>query len=141
MSRQLENTRPIVAIDFDKTLSVMDFQTFNDNPDFRLLAEEAHYVLQKLNEMGCILILWTCRHDEYLEMAKEFLKEEDIYQYFHEFNDNYMPELNARGVVANPRKIIADYYIDDLNYDQSKEINFLHLLELVKQDAYFGSIV
>lgn len=137
MSRSSKYIRPIVGVDFDLTLSMQNFFDFNTDVGSRRIRPDAVEALKWMYQHDCVLILWTCREGEYLVEALEFLQQQGVLKYFHAVNDNYMPELHARGIESNPRKIIADYYIDDLHYDNSSDlVDFNMLVEVLKRDLY-----
>jgi hypothetical protein len=104
-----EKYPPIIAIDFDMTIS--------NNRDYKDLRNPpmpgATEVIPKLKELGCILILWTCRGGNDLLEAKEYLKKYDLLQYFSYFNEDTADIKAAFG--DDGKKIYADAYIDDKN--------------------------
>ena len=90
----------VIAIDFDGTIT-----EDSPYPITGKLRPEAIKVIKKLQEKY-ICCLWTCREGAYLEEAEELLAAAGI-----QFNYiNCSPYDRGRVV---PRKIIADYYIDD----------------------------
>ena len=98
--------KPILAIDFDGTIR----QGKRYNSKNNRLMPHCKFVIKKLYEKGCRLILWTTRNEESIDFVKGILKENNILQYFEEINEN-IKEIQW----WNTRKIYADYYIDDLN--------------------------
>jgi hypothetical protein len=65
--------------------------------------------LNKLQEEGTRLILWTCREGKNLEDAVDWCNLHGIR--FDAVNDN-LPEIKEL-FGGNSRKICCDYYIDD----------------------------
>ena len=94
----------IIAVDFDGTIT-----KDNDFPNIGELMPGAKEIITELHDKGCIIILWTCRCDEYLDDAIDYCEKNKIPIDY--VNEN-VPEINGR--YANP-KIFAHYYIDDLN--------------------------
>ena len=95
---------PIVAVDFDGTL-VHNKYPFIENPNLSLIA------FIKSNFDKYIWILWTCRHDEQLEYAVDYMAKE------HGILFDYI-NANAPWLIeqyGDCRKVSADYYIDDRN--------------------------
>jgi len=91
----------ILAIDFDGTVVEHAF------PGIGKPMPGAIETLKELYE-HYKLILWTCRTDESLEMAIEWLEEQGLK--FDAYNAN-IDRLNF----ADP-KILANIYIDDRNF-------------------------
>lgn len=93
------------AIDFDGTI------VENKYPDIGEPNESIIYAIRVLHSMGHTIILNTCRVKERLNAAVKWLKEKDVPIDY--VNDNSERILNVWG--ENPRKISADYYVDDKN--------------------------
>lgn len=96
-----EDTKKVIAVDFDGTLCFNQYPIIN-NPNTQLIE------FIKKHRKKYVWILWTCRHDEQLEYALEWLKEQGIV--FDYVNEN-IPKMIER--YGETRKIWADYYIDD----------------------------
>ncbi|MCQ2959519.1 MAG: hypothetical protein MJ198_04940 [Bacteroidales bacterium] len=95
----------IIAVDFDNTIAITDFpRIFSPRPG---VIEALH----KLRQQGHYIIVWTCRCDNDLLNAINFMKENDIE--FDRINDNHPDNVRTYG--GNSRKINADIYIDDKN--------------------------
>ena len=97
--------RPLwIAVDFDSTLAMGG--TF---PHIGVPVPKAFATLRYLQNIGCKLLLWTCRDKVHLEEAIAFCKVNGIT--FDGINEN--PGI----VFDNPIscKAYADYYIDDHN--------------------------
>ena len=88
----------IIAVDFDGTLQI------DGKPNLPLI----DYLVKSRNK-GAILILWTCRAGKSLTEAVHFCRQNGLL--FDFINDN--PPLVIRQLGYNPRKILADIYIDD----------------------------
>lgn len=94
----------VIAVDFDGTI-VEDAYPKIGKP--LLFAFET---LQKLQDEGHRLILWTYRSGEKLEEAVAFCEENNVF--FYAVNKSY-PEEEFNGSMS--RKIHADLFIDDRN--------------------------
>jgi hydroxymethylpyrimidine pyrophosphatase-like HAD family hydrolase len=101
-----KNTK-ILAIDFDGTI-VEDAYPKIGKP--RLFAFET---MQKLQEKGHRLILWTYRNGRKLQEAVDFCKENGIE--FYAVNKSYPEEVLDKSI---SRKIHADIFIDDRNFGE-----------------------
>ncbi|WP_373056585.1 BT0820 family HAD-type phosphatase [Zunongwangia sp. H14] len=93
-----------IAVDFDGTL------VENQYPEIGKPMLFAFETLQKLQEEGHLLILWTYRHGEKLQEAVAFCKRKGIT--FYAVNKSYPEEEFDRSI---SRKILADIFIDDRN--------------------------
>ena len=93
----------IIAVDFDGTLADTD-ATKIYSPNTKLI----NYLIDRRKNDDKI-ILWTCREGSRLEQAIEWCKEQGLE--FDSVNDN-LPGLKIFGL--NPRKVVADLYIDDM---------------------------
>lgn len=92
-----------IAVDFDGTI------VENRYPEIGKPKLFAFETLQKLQDDGHLLILWTYRHGSKLEEAVEFCKMRGLE--FYAVNKSY-PEEEFGGT---SRKIMADIFIDDRN--------------------------
>lgn len=90
----------VIAIDFDGTIT-----TDSPYPRTGELRPEAIDVIKKLQKKH-ICCLWTCRTGHYLQEALQLLVDAGIVFEFV----NRSPHDGPSGL---PRKMIADYYIDD----------------------------
>ncbi len=95
----------IYAVDFDGTLCVNEWPEIGF-PNFPLIER-----LKGLQADGHKLILYTMREGYLLDDALDWCQEQGLT--FDAVNDN-LPELQAN-FHNNPRKVYADYYIDDHN--------------------------
>lgn len=93
-----------IAVDFDGTLVEHEY------PDIGKEKLFAFETLRQLQKKGHQLILWTIRTGKELDDAIEFCKKRGIE--FYAVNRNF-PEEEYEG--DQPRKILADIYIDDRN--------------------------
>jgi 2-hydroxy-3-keto-5-methylthiopentenyl-1-phosphate phosphatase len=95
----------IVAVDFDGTLAVTDY------PKIVSPKTEVIEFCKKRKFLGDTLILWTCRHDEYLDEAIEWCKQHGLeFDYINESSPDQVAKY------GESRKVYADIYIDDHNY-------------------------
>lgn len=99
-----KDAKKIIAVDFDGTL-VFNKYPYIENPNNNLLD------FIRKNRKKFIWILWTCRHDEQLEYALKWLREEQGIE-FDYVNENVPRMIEQYG---ETRKVWADYYIDDKN--------------------------
>jgi len=93
----------IIAIDFDGTICRGKY------PNIDGLQPYAKEVINKLYDDGHFLIIWTCRENEMLLKALNWLLENGIK--FHRVNDHNPDNLKKYG--GNTRKVYAHLYIDD----------------------------
>lgn len=96
--------KKIIAVDFDGTLVFNEYPKI-ENPNLELI----NFI--KRNRKNFIWILYTARHDIYLEQAVNYLKNEFGLE-FDYVNENEKSLIEQYG---DCRKIVADYYIDDRN--------------------------
>ena len=94
---------PIVAVDFDGTLS-LDSQY----PNIGRFNTHLYEALMKLRGIGWSIVLWTCREGKELREAVEWCKMNGLE--FDAINEN-PPEVSFKS-----RKVVADMYIDDRAY-------------------------
>lgn len=97
----------IFAIDFDGTLCENKWPEIGE-PKQSII----NFCIRKKEE-GHKLILWTCRSGKDLEKAIEWCKLKGIV--FHAINENLPEQIELYN--SDPRKIGADYFIDDRNLD------------------------
>jgi len=95
----------IMAVDFDGTLCQ------NRWPRIGKANQPVIDWLIIQHQKGIKLILWTMREGELLDEAVEWCRSHGLT--FDAVNDN-LPEVKAR-YGNNPRKVFADYYLDDHN--------------------------
>lgn len=91
----------VAMIDFDGTITLR-----NEFPNIGELRPGALEGIKTLQAHGWKCCLWTCRHGEYLEMAKNFLESHGVLMDGYNtspYDDRYL----------GARKPIADVYIDD----------------------------
>ena len=95
----------IIAVDFDGTLC------YNRWPEIGRAMQPVidWLILQKAK--GVKLILWTMREGEKLDDALRWCADRGLT--FDAVNDN-LPEVQER-YGNNPRKVFANYYLDDSN--------------------------
>lgn len=107
----------IMAVDFDDTLFYTDYP-YIEEPNMEIIN-----LCKKWKASGRKVILWTCREGKELEEAVEACRSYGLE--FDAVNDNL--DSGKRQWGNNPRKIFADYYIDDkavsaTNIDKLKHI-------------------
>ena len=95
--------KPIVAVDFDGTLS-LDAQY----PNIGRFNTPLYEALMKLKGIGWSIVLWTCREGKELKEAVEWCANNGLE--FDAINEN-PPEVPFKS-----RKVVADMYIDDRAY-------------------------
>ena len=95
--------KPIVAVDFDGTLS-LDSQY----PNIGRFNTPLYEALMKLKGIGWSIVLWTCREGKELKEAVEWCANNGLK--FDAINEN-PPEVPFKS-----RKVVADMYIDDRAY-------------------------
>ena len=96
----------IYAVDFDGTLCVDRYPAIG--PPRQTVID----FVKRRRKAGDKLILWTCRCGEYLAAAVVWCAERGLT--FDAINDNVNENKAAHN--NNPRKVYADYYIDDRNF-------------------------
>lgn len=101
----MEEYARIYAVDFDGTLNKAKYPQLGE-PRMELFA-----FLQRRQQAGDKIILWTCREGDLLKSAIKFCKNYGLT--FDAINDN-LPE-NTAFFENNSRKVYAHYYIDDRN--------------------------
>lgn len=94
---------PIVAVDFDGTLS-LDSQY----PNIGRFNTHLYEALMKLRSIGWSIVLWTCREGKELKEAVEWCANNGLE--FDAINEN------PSHVPFKSRKVVADMYIDDNAY-------------------------
>ena len=95
----------VIAVDFDGTLCENKFPEIGEP-----IQSVINYVKQ-LKAEGCKLILWTCREGEALLKAVAWCAKWGLY--FDAINANLPERIAEYG--TDPRKIGADFYLDDRN--------------------------
>lgn len=93
----------IYAIDFDGTI------VHDKWPEIGPLNTEVADFIKTVQKLGCRWILWTCRCGDYLTEALDFCLENGLKP--DAVNENVPDILYGKGI--DPRKVFADYYIDD----------------------------
>ena len=109
--------RPYIwAVDFDGTLCEEKWPDIGE-PNERLIE-----FLIRRKQLGDKVILYTMREGEKLDEAVKWSKEHGLI--FDMVNDNVKEMKAFYG--NNPRKVFANFYIDDHNYDTySNELGIL----------------
>jgi hypothetical protein len=90
----------IIAVDFDDTICI------NGKANTGLISR-----LQMEKRKGAIIILWTSRQGKRLKDAVAFCGRHGLF--LDAVNENVPDTIRILGY--NPRKVVADIYIDDKN--------------------------
>ena len=98
----------IYAVDFDGTLCKSAWPDIGE-PNTRVIE-----LFKLARSEGLKLILWTCREGQMLDDAVAWCKERGLE--FDAVNANLPERIALYG--TDPRKIGADYYCDDHNYNK-----------------------
>lgn len=102
----MNNERPVIyAVDFDGTLCQ------NAWPEIGEPNQNVINCVQEIQEQGGKWILWTMREGAKLAEAEAWCCQHGLFP--DAINDN-LPELK-KAFNNNPRKVFANYYIDDHN--------------------------
>lgn len=113
----------IIATDFDQTLSLGAHYPNLGQPNYSLIR-----ALTQLHELGHTIILWTCREGPELEDALKWCKK------YHVPID-YVNQ-NAPWLGFDSRKIVADYYIDDLAINVKDESSIVDIVHKALRDKF-----
>lgn len=97
----------VIAVDFDGTLCEEKW------PEIGEANKEMITYLRERQEKGDKIILWTCRVDDMLQKAIDWSADHGLI--FDAVNEN-LPEIVA-SFGTDTRKIFADEYIDDRNFE------------------------
>lgn len=129
MDREMADRAKVYAVDFDGTLSLGKFPNVGE-PNKRLFE-----FLIGARKKGDKVILWTCRgargEKKWLDEAVEYCKGQGLE--FDKVNDNLDEVVDGFGF--NPRKVVADVYIDDLGMEPGRFILNEQLKEeIAKED-------
>lgn len=105
----------ILAVDFDETIAKQEKDLVP-----RVLLPNSKEVINWAHDNGCYVILWTCRRDDALIAALDFLKKQNVN--YDTVNDN-CPGFETS------RKIYADFYVDDKSF----EIDWLEIKKTIRK--------
>ena len=114
--------KPIVAVDFDGTLS-LDSQY----PNIGRFNTHLYEALMKLRGIGWSIVLWTCREGKELKEAVEWCKMNGLE--FDAINEN------PSHVPFKSRKVVANIYIDDNAYMPKTDF-YRFVKNIVSMDNY-----
>lgn len=114
----------IIAVDFDGTLCERNY------PEIGAPHDDVISIVKKLKAAGNVLILYTCRRDEYLTAAVDWCVARGLT--FDYINENAPQIIERYG--SDTRKISADVYIDD------KAINPHHALAALDVIKVFANL-
>lgn len=131
------SNKPKIAVDFDGTIVESRY------PDIGKPKLFAFETLQKLQNEGYLLILWTYRYGKKLDEAVDFCKSKGLE--FYAVNKSYPEEKFSVNDMS--RKINADIFIDDRNlggmYSWGEIYNIITSNDLdieVKPKSFLGKI-
>lgn len=119
----------VIAVDFDGTIADIRGIQYPDVGD--PLPGAVEY-LNKLNDLGYCLIIWTCRDSIEIDNVKEYLKKHGIP--YHHINENCKERMAFYG--NDTRKIGAACYIDDrsIHTMMNGGINWKQIYEYIIQN-------
>ena len=122
--------KPIIAVDFDGTLS-LDSQY----PNIGRFNTRLYEALMDLRKCDWSIVLWTCREGKELREAVEWCKMNGLE--FDAINEN-PPEVPFKA-----RKVVANIYIDDNAYMPTtdfykfvKNIVSMHKYQLIESPIF-----
>jgi hypothetical protein len=120
--------RATISIDYDDTIVYQDF------PNSGKIKPNAKEVINRFYDEGHHILIWTCRANERLEIAKKYLIECGIK--FHLINENLPSNIEQYG--GDTRKMSANIYIDDRQLggipDDWLEIERLLIKDIIKAE-------
>ena len=93
----------IISIDYDDTIVDADY------PNSGAIKPFAKEVINRLYDQGHYILIWTCRANDRLDVAKSYLDECGVK--YHTINEN-LPHIIEQ-YNGDTRKQSADVYIDD----------------------------
>ena len=93
----------VIAVDFDSTIT-----QHRPYPQKAPLNKKAKKYLDKLNEKGFRIVLWTSRLEEDMEEAYD--------RCINEFGLSYLIKDNPDLIHGATGKLVASFYIDDNSY-------------------------
>ena len=105
----------VIAVDFDGTIVKHKYPQIGEEIPFAI---ETLKLIQ--SELRHQLILWTVREGELLDEAVHFCRMRGLE--FYSVNQNH-PESS---ITNNPRKLMADLFIDDRNFGGIPEWGFIY---------------
>ena len=109
------NKQMIIAVDFDGTIVEHRYPEIGTEIPFAI---DTLKLIQ--TELKHTLILWTVREGELLDAAIKYCRERGLY--FYAINQN---EPGSRST-TQPRKLMADMFIDDRNYGGLPDWGFIY---------------
>lgn len=114
----------IIAVDFDGILCDNKFPEIGE-PHYNAIS-----LVQRLIDAGYEVILWTCRVEDELKAAIEWCEHYGLH--FCAINENAPSNREQFASIYNtaPRKIFANYYIDDHNIEY---VDIDTTLEMIKE--------
>jgi len=103
---------PVISIDFDGTIVEDEYPNIGDSID------GARYVINHWYNIGCWIIINSCRYGIYECDMISWLNKNNIN--YHTLNENLQWRIEMHN--GNPRKIGADFYIDNKNIEQKDKV-------------------
>lgn len=121
----------IIAVDFDGTLCEDIFPNIGNET-------EVLQHVRVLKNLGCKLILYTCRRDTNLSKAVEWCKNRGLT--FDAINENL--EENIKEYGGDTRKIWANVYLEDKAMISSENIilDMVNYLKKLEKNILLGGI-
>lgn len=110
----------IFAIDFDGTIVVS-----KEYPVITGIVPIAKECMELIKAKGHKIIIWTCRSNQHLDAAIQFLTANNIP--FDTINENIQENIDEWQ--NSPRKVFADVYIDDRNFNG---VNWVEIMRFVQ---------
>lgn len=112
----------VIAIDFDETIAMRD----ENFVPIKLIKGAKEVINWLHDDLGCTIIIWTCRGKKILNLAKKFLDKNDIH--YDKINENADTTK-----FPTSRKIYADIYIDDRALGTDSPVNWSKIKSLLKK--------
>lgn len=97
----------IIAVDYDDTITEI-----RPYPEIAPLNKKAKKYLDKLNDLGYILVLFSARNKKWYDEAYN--------RCINEFNLTYIKKDSKEFEHGSTGKLVADFYIDDKSYVDKK---------------------
>jgi hypothetical protein len=128
--RIFDTDAPVLGVDFDGTVTKFSNGRFTLSDPVQ---DDCQQVLNRLHEARCTIIVWTCRGNDNLIEALQFLK---MHRIPYDFINRDVPWISDYWVWApKSAKIDCTYYIDDRNIGGF--IGWKQVEQCVLQHPYF----
>ena len=122
--------RATISIDYDDTIVYQDF------PNSGKIKPNAKEVINRLYDDGHHILIWTCRSNDRLDTAKNYLIECGIK--YHLINENLPNNIEQYG--GDTRKMSAHIYIDDRQLGGIPE-DWLEIEKMLIKDIVKAEII